>query len=162
MYKTLGFKWLHECFCPASAFVTSDRDEARNPQRFIHVTVGADCIWTTNNTQMNKLIFIAGLTNIIGCATRKTGSTSVLPPSWFTVSVISQFTEIVFFEFYRRHEVKRRVHSLSVVVKDQRFFWKLFACSAWHLCEVTDPNTIDLFDVELALQVVWCWRECLL
>ncbi len=39
MYKTLGFKWLCEVFCPALAFVTADRDEARNPQRFIHVTV---------------------------------------------------------------------------------------------------------------------------
>ena len=35
MYKTLGFKWLCECFCPASAFATADSDEARNPQRFI-------------------------------------------------------------------------------------------------------------------------------
>jgi hypothetical protein len=39
MYKTLGFKWLHEVFCPASAFATADSDEARNPQRFIHVSV---------------------------------------------------------------------------------------------------------------------------
>jgi len=39
MYKTLWIRWLHECFCPASAFATADRDEARNPQRFIHVTV---------------------------------------------------------------------------------------------------------------------------
>ena len=39
MYKTLGFKWLHEVLCPALAFVSADRDEARNPQRFIHVTV---------------------------------------------------------------------------------------------------------------------------
>jgi len=39
MYKTLGFKWLLEEFCPASAFATADRDEARNPQRFIHATV---------------------------------------------------------------------------------------------------------------------------
>ena len=39
MYKTLGFKWLYEVFCPASAFATADSDEARNPQRFIHVTV---------------------------------------------------------------------------------------------------------------------------
>lgn len=37
MYKTLGFKWLHEVFCPAFAFVTADRKVARNPQRFIHV-----------------------------------------------------------------------------------------------------------------------------
>jgi hypothetical protein len=40
MYKTLGFRWVYEAFCPASAFVTADRDEARNPQRFIHVSVG--------------------------------------------------------------------------------------------------------------------------
>ena len=39
MYKTLGFKWLFQVFCPASAFVTADRNEARNPQRFIHVSV---------------------------------------------------------------------------------------------------------------------------
>jgi hypothetical protein len=39
MYKTLGFRWLFEVFYPASAFATTDRDEARNPQRFIHVTV---------------------------------------------------------------------------------------------------------------------------
>jgi hypothetical protein len=39
MYKTLGVKWLFETSCPASAFVTADRDEARNPQRFIHVSV---------------------------------------------------------------------------------------------------------------------------
>jgi hypothetical protein len=42
MYKTLGFKWLREAFCPASAFVTADSDEARNPQRFIHVSVTAN------------------------------------------------------------------------------------------------------------------------
>jgi len=41
MYKTLGFKYLFEVFCPASAFATADRDDARNPQRFIHVTVAA-------------------------------------------------------------------------------------------------------------------------
>ena len=40
MYKTLGFKWLFKGFCPASAFVSADRDDARNPQRFIHVSVG--------------------------------------------------------------------------------------------------------------------------
>ena len=40
MYKTLRFKWLIEVFCPASAFVSADRDDARNPQRFIHVSVG--------------------------------------------------------------------------------------------------------------------------
>jgi len=40
MYKTLGFKWLFEVFCPALAFATVDRKVARNPQRFIHVSVG--------------------------------------------------------------------------------------------------------------------------
>ena len=34
MYKTLGFKWLHEVFCPAFAFVTADSCEARKPQTF--------------------------------------------------------------------------------------------------------------------------------
>ena len=35
VYKALGFKWLSQAFCPASAFVSADRNEARNPQRFI-------------------------------------------------------------------------------------------------------------------------------
>jgi len=39
VYKTLGFKWLIQVFCTASAFVLADRDEARNPQRFIHAAV---------------------------------------------------------------------------------------------------------------------------
>jgi hypothetical protein len=33
---------------PASAFATADRDEARNPQRFIHVTVVRNPPYTTN------------------------------------------------------------------------------------------------------------------
>ena len=52
MYKTLGFKWLIECFCPASAFATAYSDEARNPQRFIHVTVSA------NLCEINKQMII--------------------------------------------------------------------------------------------------------
>jgi hypothetical protein len=48
MYKALGFKCLFKVFCPVSAFVTAERDEARNPQRFIHVTVG-------NNTIKHKM-----------------------------------------------------------------------------------------------------------
>ncbi|SFK28087.1 hypothetical protein SAMN05216357_101134 [Porphyromonadaceae bacterium KH3CP3RA] len=40
LYKALGFKWLNQVFCPASAFVSADRNEARNPQRFIHLNVG--------------------------------------------------------------------------------------------------------------------------
>jgi hypothetical protein len=47
MYKTLGFKWLFEVFCPASAFVSADSVEARNPQRFIHVTVTGHAKKTT-------------------------------------------------------------------------------------------------------------------
>jgi hypothetical protein len=39
MYITLGFKWLFQAFCPASAFATAGRDEAGNPQSFIHATV---------------------------------------------------------------------------------------------------------------------------
>lgn len=39
MYKILGVWQLSASFCPASAFVTADSDEARNPQHFIHVTV---------------------------------------------------------------------------------------------------------------------------
>jgi hypothetical protein len=42
MYKTLGLRRLREVFCPALAFATADRDEARNPQRFIHVSVGCN------------------------------------------------------------------------------------------------------------------------
>jgi hypothetical protein len=53
MYKTLGFKWLIEAFCPASAFVTADSDEARNPQRFIHVSVSGQLIRRHRNLIMN-------------------------------------------------------------------------------------------------------------
>lgn len=31
------FKWLCRVLFPASAFATADSDDARNPQRFIHV-----------------------------------------------------------------------------------------------------------------------------
>ena len=47
MYKTLGFRWLNEVFCPASAFATADSDEARNPQRFIHVPLASIKMKTT-------------------------------------------------------------------------------------------------------------------
>ena len=39
VYETLGFKWLNQAFCLALAFVSADRNEARNPQRFIHSSV---------------------------------------------------------------------------------------------------------------------------
>jgi len=48
MYKTLGFRWLHDIFCPASVFATADSEVARNPQRFIHVTVTANAKKTNN------------------------------------------------------------------------------------------------------------------
>lgn len=56
MYKTLGFRWLHEAFCPASAFVLADSDEARNPQRFIHVTIGVHNKKTYEHENIDKYI----------------------------------------------------------------------------------------------------------
>ena len=54
MYKTLGFKWLSEYFCPASTFATADSDEARNPQRFIHVAVALKRGTQCKRKQKNK------------------------------------------------------------------------------------------------------------
>lgn len=54
MYKTSGFRWLHEAFCPASAFVTADKDDTRNPQRFIPVTVIVHCQKTETYDRMTK------------------------------------------------------------------------------------------------------------
>ena len=58
LYKKLGFKWLIQAFCPASTFVLADRYEARNPQRFIHATVGGNLKkqLTTKNIQENEAI----------------------------------------------------------------------------------------------------------
>ena len=55
MYKTLGFKWLYEVFCPASAFATADSDEARNPQRFIHATVMGKANRPDTTTKSNHI-----------------------------------------------------------------------------------------------------------
>jgi hypothetical protein len=57
MYKTLGFKWLLEVFCPVSAFATADRVEARNPQRFIHVSVGSNRARTNLCSKKNRRQF---------------------------------------------------------------------------------------------------------
>ncbi len=38
VYKTLGLRWLNQTLCHASEFVSADRNEARNSQRFIHAT----------------------------------------------------------------------------------------------------------------------------
>jgi len=43
VYKTLGFKWLTQAFCPASAFVSADSDEARNPLLHIASTDSGKC-----------------------------------------------------------------------------------------------------------------------
>lgn len=51
VYKTLGFKLLNQTFCPTSAFVSADKYEARNPQRFIHATVGVHCKKTKQTTE---------------------------------------------------------------------------------------------------------------
>lgn len=32
---TLGFRWLNQVIFPASAFVSTDKDEALNPQRYV-------------------------------------------------------------------------------------------------------------------------------
>jgi hypothetical protein len=60
MYKTLGFKWLIEVFCPASAFATADSDEARNPQRFIHVSVGRMIQNPPNDFNIDNADYIYG------------------------------------------------------------------------------------------------------
>lgn len=39
-HKTLALKWLFEIFCSASAFMSADGDEARNPPLLIQFTVG--------------------------------------------------------------------------------------------------------------------------
>ncbi len=56
MYKTLGFKWLIQVYCPASALVSADRYEARNPQRFIHATVTTYI--EKKFTDMKNIIFL--------------------------------------------------------------------------------------------------------
>jgi hypothetical protein len=66
MYKTLGAKWLFEIFYHASAFVSTDSDEARNPQRFIHVTVGKHYNKTMTNSE-KLLLEIARCENFINC-----------------------------------------------------------------------------------------------
>ncbi len=43
VYKTLGFKWLIQAFYPASAFVSADSDEARNPLLHIASNVSGRC-----------------------------------------------------------------------------------------------------------------------
>lgn len=54
MCKTLGFRWLIEVFCPASAFSTADSDEVRNPQRFTHVTVSGKWVRTDNPLRLEN------------------------------------------------------------------------------------------------------------
>jgi hypothetical protein len=53
IYKTLGFKWLFEVFCPASAFASAHKDEARNPQHFIHVPMGGNFMRDSSYRSLN-------------------------------------------------------------------------------------------------------------
>jgi len=48
--KHWGIKWLNQTFCAASAYVSADRNEARNPQRFKHATVNGKRNRTTTKT----------------------------------------------------------------------------------------------------------------
>lgn len=59
MYKTLGFNRLIQASCPASSFVSVDRNEVRNPQRFIHATVSvqAKTQLTVKNMKPEELIW---------------------------------------------------------------------------------------------------------
>ena len=57
MYKTLGSKWFHQVLCPASAFATADSDASRNPQHFIHVSVGRHAkLQTSDDTLWENLM----------------------------------------------------------------------------------------------------------
>ena len=55
IYKILGIKWFLEIFCPAPTFVTADRDEARNPQHFIYVTVVRNFKPLQNNENSSEI-----------------------------------------------------------------------------------------------------------
>jgi hypothetical protein len=62
----LGFSWLIQAFCPASAFVLAEMNEARNPQRFIHAIVrGNSNTETTMKRFIHTLIIIC--LHIQGC-----------------------------------------------------------------------------------------------
>jgi hypothetical protein len=62
VYKTLGVKWLNQAFCPASAFLSADRNEVRNPQRFIHAAVVHKLKKAT--TQTAHLVFANTQSNV--------------------------------------------------------------------------------------------------
>ena len=56
MYKTLGAKWLCEHPDPHQCLASSDRNEASNPQRFIHITVSKKN--TRNVVGIQKYCFV--------------------------------------------------------------------------------------------------------
>jgi len=68
MYKALKFEWLFETFCPASTFESAGRSEARNPQRFIYVTLHTMHPFQKRQTAfqffkcINQIYFHIGLT----------------------------------------------------------------------------------------------------
>ena len=60
VYKTLGFRWLFQVFCPASAFVSADRNEARSPPLRVASYVGNHkkkfkLPWKSENNVLNLL-----------------------------------------------------------------------------------------------------------
>jgi hypothetical protein len=97
MYKTLGVKLFCQVFSPASAFESADSNVARNPQRFIHVTVGRKLRKTTCkmilSIKMIRLTLIYGLLILISCNQTKTNSDSNLtaqPETNLTDKLISK------------------------------------------------------------------------
>ena len=55
--KHWGLSGYLKLFCPASAFATADSEVARNPQRFIHVTVRRK-LCLTNTDEFNIFVRI--------------------------------------------------------------------------------------------------------
>ena len=70
VYKTLGFKYLNRAFCPALAFVSADRNEARNPQRFIHAAIRT--YFKKKNMKKLTLISTLILLTFISCNNTRT------------------------------------------------------------------------------------------
>jgi hypothetical protein len=74
VYKTLGVRLLNKAFCPTSAFVSAERNEVLNPQRFIHVTV---CNKKNKQNMKAKIIFSVSILTLlllsVGCEKELSG-----------------------------------------------------------------------------------------
>ncbi len=101
MYKTLGFKWLNQAFCPASAFVSVDKNEARNPQRFIHVSVMGNtkrrCM-----KQTFKILVLVILTVIQSCGQKNS-----------TDNTVKTEPVIDIFEKYSNDSIRDRIFKIA-------------------------------------------------